>query len=813
MKMNTGTSLTMAVLLAAGVTVPALGNDECSTAVALVDDIPTSFDTTTATPSADPAPDDTQCAGSFLDWGTNNPDVWFSFTPSENGRANFTTCTGAGALDTSMVLYTGTCGALTQVACNGDASPNTSCQAFYSAINDFEVVGGTTYFIRIGGWNGDTGAANITVNFIGASEVCGNATGDCGEAHGGQGCNDPVCCAAVCAVNPLCCDLSWDQSCVETAITECGIFIYQCLASAYPNDCATNATVFAGDTVFANVANAGANTDGPDHAATTCASGNDFFFNDRWYRVQAQANGSMRVNTCNAATYDTKLAVYNMGADPAAFNFNTLPDALVGCNDDGSTECQGSAAFTSDLSVNVQAGNWYLVRLATYDNPGTATMTVDMPEPCQLDTATGNENEPCGEDTNGGCNSTIPATTPISPGQTIAGNFWANGGTRDTDWYGLSVGSDQSVTVTVKSGQFNRLLVLSGACESLGTVASVAGSCGTTTTACLSSGNYFLFVAATDAAGNAVFEGLPCGSGILNNYTISVTATPSSCPVVIAPGACANPGPDTATINSAETIATGIVRCAAQPAFPACATGYSTDNSYARTFAAGTVGGQIQCVRLGLYSVRRGTNAAGTACGLFLSDLPLPATVGIYRDTDGGAPRIRGEGGDLVAIDSRLVLMAGQAAVSPVNYDPPVCIEDFAGQNIVVVVDFPSTQFGDNGIPANAGYQMLVAGNNLDAGSQTYCKLGPCDANPEFKLTEQIGATFVSRWVVAINGDFSGCSSGNCPTDIDGDGVTGASDLSTLLNGWGTASPDLDGDGTVGASDLSTLLNGWGACP
>ena len=281
MKMNTGTSLTMAVLLAAGVTVPALGNDECSTATVLVDDVPASFDTTSATPSAVPAPDDSQCAGSFLDWGTANPDVWFSFTPSENGRANFTTCTGAGALDTSMVLYTGTCGALTQVACNGDGPVNASCQEYYSVISDFEVVGGTTYYIRIGGYQGDVGAANITVNFIGASEVCGNATGDCGEAHGGQGCNDPACCTAVCVVNPLCCDLGWDQSCVETAITECGIFIYQCLASAYPNDCATNATVFAGDTVFANVANADANTDGPDHPAATCASGNDLFFNDR----------------------------------------------------------------------------------------------------------------------------------------------------------------------------------------------------------------------------------------------------------------------------------------------------------------------------------------------------------------------------------------------------------------------------------------------------------------------------------------------------------------------------------------------------
>ena len=813
MKMNTGTSLTMAVLLAAGVTVPALGNDECSTATVLVDDVPAAFDTTAATSSANPAPDETLCPNTFLAWGTTNPDVWFRFTAPENGRASFTTCSAAGSLDTSMVLYTGTCASLTQVACNGDAAPNGSCQQYYSLISDFEVVGGTTYFVRIGGYEGDQGTGNITVNFIGASEVCGNATGDCGEAHGGQGCNDPVCCTAVCAVNPLCCDLGWDQSCVETAITECGIFIYNCDGAnpAVPNDCAPNATVVSADSsVNFNLANC--NSDGPDDPANVCQSGNTLFFNSVWYRVQAPANGALRANTCGVSTFDTKIAVYNLGAgNPASFDYNTLPDVLLGCND--FVDCGGFDP--SDVSVNVTAGNWYLIRLAAFETQPvmTGAINFDLPQPCQLDTATGNENEPCGEDTNGGCNSTIPATTPISPGQTIAGNFWANGGTRDTDWYGLSVGSDQSVTVTVKSGQFNRLLVLSGACGSTGTVASVAGSCGTTTTVCLSSGNYFLFVAATDAAGNAIFEGLPCGSGIFNDYTISVTATPSSCPVVIAPGACANPGPDTATINSAETIAAGIVRCAAGPVFPNCNAGYSTDNSYARTFAAGTVGGQIQCVRLGLYSVRFGTNAAGTACGLFLSDLPLPATVGIYRDTDGGAPRIRGEGGDLVAIDSRLVLMAGQAAVSPVNYDPPVCVEDFAGQNIVVVVDFPSTQFGDNGVPANVGYQMRVAGNNLDAGSQTYCKLGPCDTNPEFKLTEQINSGFVSRWVVAINGDFSGCSSGNCPTDIDGDGVTGASDLSTLLNGWGTASPDLDGDGTVGASDLSTLLNGWGACP
>ena len=35
-----------------------------------------------------------------------------------------------------------------------------------------------------------------------------------------------------------------------------------------------------------------------------------------------------------------------------------------------------------------------------------------------------------------------------------------------------------------------------------------------------------------------------------------------------------------------------------------------------------------------------------------------------------------------------------------------------------------------------------------------------------------------------------------------------------LLAGWGEPGPtDLDGDGTTGAADLAILLNAWGACP
>jgi hypothetical protein len=52
-----------------------------------------------------------------------------------------------------------------------------------------------------------------------------------------------------------------------------------------------------------------------------------------------------------------------------------------------------------------------------------------------------------------------------------------------------------------------------------------------------------------------------------------------------------------------------------------------------------------------------------------------------------------------------------------------------------------------------------------------------------------------------------------CPSDLDGDGAIGASDLSALLGNWGNAGVgDIDGDGSVGASDLSALLGAWGPC-
>lgn len=60
---------------------------------------------------------------------------------------------------------------------------------------------------------------------IRAAEVC-DACGDplagsCFQAHAAPNCADPECCSAVCAVDPFCCEGTWDQVCVGTASTNC----------------------------------------------------------------------------------------------------------------------------------------------------------------------------------------------------------------------------------------------------------------------------------------------------------------------------------------------------------------------------------------------------------------------------------------------------------------------------------------------------------------------------------------------------------------------------------------------------------------
>ena len=156
------------------ITASALGNDECTTATVVEAGVPVPFSTLTATLSGNP-PTDALCPNTSLFWGGSR-DVWFKWVAPASGIARFSTCDVAG-YDTSMVVYAGDCGNLTPVACNGDAVDSTGCQDLHAEVKNLEVLGGATYYIRIGGYDGAAGAATFTLTYSRVGAWGSNANG------------------------------------------------------------------------------------------------------------------------------------------------------------------------------------------------------------------------------------------------------------------------------------------------------------------------------------------------------------------------------------------------------------------------------------------------------------------------------------------------------------------------------------------------------------------------------------------------------------------------------------------------------------
>ena len=96
-------------------------------------------------------------------WGTG-PSMWFRLTDVRPAAPTLTTC-DPSSFDTDMAIFSGTCGALTQLACSGDASKNPQCQAFYSAlVLEVEDVLAAHYIV-LGGYNGATGSGLLHADY------------------------------------------------------------------------------------------------------------------------------------------------------------------------------------------------------------------------------------------------------------------------------------------------------------------------------------------------------------------------------------------------------------------------------------------------------------------------------------------------------------------------------------------------------------------------------------------------------------------------------------------------------------------------
>jgi subtilisin-like proprotein convertase family protein len=122
------------------------------------------FSTVEATNSLD-SYDEAQCIDTYLGDMTN--DVWFSYQACATGSMTVSTCDLVD-FDTDLVVYKGDCGALEQIACNGDGD---GCGG-YSSILTTNVTEGSTYIIRVGGWQDSIGSGELFVD---------GPAGDCGS--------------------------------------------------------------------------------------------------------------------------------------------------------------------------------------------------------------------------------------------------------------------------------------------------------------------------------------------------------------------------------------------------------------------------------------------------------------------------------------------------------------------------------------------------------------------------------------------------------------------------------------------------------
>ncbi len=121
--------------------------------------------------------------------GTPNRDLWYSFTLTsiKNYRINVN---GPGIADPIVALYSGSCGALVQQACNDDIGGG----------NVFSQIQGTlaagTYYVRVGSFGSTVGGNFSVVYNLNMPNVCGNniieSTEECddGNIATGDGCNN-----------------------------------------------------------------------------------------------------------------------------------------------------------------------------------------------------------------------------------------------------------------------------------------------------------------------------------------------------------------------------------------------------------------------------------------------------------------------------------------------------------------------------------------------------------------------------------------------------------------------------------------------
>ncbi len=646
---------------------------------------------------------------------------------------------------------------------------------------------------------------------------------DCCIPNGSPGCDDAACQDLICSQDPFCCETEWDGICADAAVEQCEV------CAGGPGNPACNA-----DAGPCDVPNGTPGCDDVECCNIVCSS-DPFCCDTEW--DQACVDGAAAL--CGGG------GVCGPGAGDC-FIANGTP----GCDD---VKCCEAICAADPFCCDVEWDG--ICAAAAASSPACGF------EPCDLTCPDGatDEGEDCGADTNGGCNATPNVFGAIACGETICGTAWAEGGTRDTDWFLVTTTAECTTLTATLTYEGNGVVFIVdgiGACAPV--VIGVTGSsnnceAGPPASADVPPGTYAVFVA------NAAFDGAPCGGAV--DYFVTLECIEGCEP----PGPICGEGAGDCFIANGTPGCDDVACCEAICAADPFCCDVEWDQICADAAAASPACGFVPCE----LTCPDGATDEGEDCGADTNG-GCNATPNVFGSIACGETICGTAWADGGTRDTDWFLVTTTAECTTLT-----ATLTYEGNGVVFIVDgidacapvvIGTTGSSSNceaGPPASADvppgtYAVFVAnaafdGAPCDGGAVDYfvtleciegCEppgpicgegAGPCgepNGTPgcedvvccELVCAQDPFCCDVEWDQICADAAADLCDQGlppcSCPGDLDGDGVVGAADLAILLAAWNTdgegapfCSPDFDNSGNVDAADLAVLLAAWGDCP
>jgi len=293
-------------------------------------------------------------------------DIWFLYTASGDGTAEIGTCFGGGSLDdTVLIVYDAGTGCPVAgdlgIAASDDACENVAGGSAFMSSVTIPVTSGSSFYVQVGGWNGAEGDGLLSISL---PETCDDGIDN--DADGLVDCVDDDCLTDTFCLEAGNCGDGLDND--GDGLTDCADddCLAEVLCDGLPpanDNCVDALVVVEGTSLWENL---DATLDGP-----TDGDGN--MGTDVWFVYTPTCDGTATISTCDGlgTLDDTVLIVYD-----GSVGCPVAGDLGLAASDDACS-LGGGAAFNSEVSIAVTAGNPYLIQAGGWNGAtGSAPLNI-----------------------------------------------------------------------------------------------------------------------------------------------------------------------------------------------------------------------------------------------------------------------------------------------------------------------------------------------------------------------------------------------------------------------------------------------------